>query len=44
MKVFKFLFAGALAGLMLASCGGSQPQLEGVTKGEIDTVSYASVK
>lgn len=41
MKVFKFLFAGALAGLMLASCGGSQPQLEGVTKGEIDTVSYA---
>ena len=41
MKVFKFLAAGVLAGMMLASCGGSQPQLEGVTKAQIDSVSYA---
>ena len=41
MKVFKFLAAGVLAGMMLASCGGSQPQLEGVTKSQIDSVSYA---
>lgn len=41
MKVFKFLAAGVLAGMMLASCGGSQPQLEGVTKAQVDSVSYA---
>ena len=41
MKVLKFLAAGMLAGLMLASCGGSQPQLEGVTKSEVDSVSCA---
>lgn len=41
MKVLNFLAAGMLAGLMLASCGGSQPQLEGVTKSEIDSVSCA---
>ncbi len=41
MKVFNFLAAGVLAGMMLASCGGSQPQLEGVTKAEVDSVSYA---
>ncbi len=41
MKVFNFLTAGVLAGIMLASCGGSQPKLEGVTKGQIDSVSYA---
>lgn len=41
MKVFNFLAAGVLACMMLASCGGSQPQLEGVTKAEVDSVSYA---
>ena len=41
MKVFNFLAAGVLAGMMLASCGGSQPQLEGVTKAQVDSVSYA---
>ncbi|MBE6223917.1 MAG: FKBP-type peptidyl-prolyl cis-trans isomerase [Bacteroidales bacterium] len=41
MRVLNFLVAGVLAGVMLASCGGSQPQLEGVTKAEVDSVSYA---
>ena len=41
MKVFKFLMAGVVAGTMLASCGGSQPPVKGVTKAELDTVSYA---
>ncbi len=41
MKVFKFLAAGMMAALVLASCGGSQPRLEGVSKGEIDSASYA---
>lgn len=41
MKVFKFLAAGMMAALVLASCGGSQPSLEGVSKGEIDSASYA---
>jgi len=42
MKVLKFLTAGVLAGVMFASCGGnSQPQIEGVTKAQLDSVSYA---
>ena len=41
MKVFKFLMAGVVAGTMLASCGGSQPPVKGVTKAELDSVSYA---
>lgn len=42
MKVLNFLAAGVLAGVMLASCGGSsQPQVEGITKAEVDSVSYA---
>ncbi|MBR5183159.1 MAG: FKBP-type peptidyl-prolyl cis-trans isomerase [Bacteroidales bacterium] len=41
MKVFKFLVAGVVAGTMLASCGGSQPPIESVTKAELDSVSYA---
>ena len=41
MKVFKFLAAGVVAGTMLASCGGSQPPIESVTKAELDSVSYA---
>lgn len=42
MKVFNFLAAAVLAGVMFASCGSnSQPQLEGITKAEVDSVSYA---
>lgn len=42
MKVLKFLAAGVLAGVMFASCGGnSNPQIEGITKAEVDSVSYA---
>lgn len=42
MKVLKFLSVAALAGVMFASCGGnSQPAPEGVTKAEVDSVSYA---
>ena len=41
MKVFKFLIAGVVAGTLLASCGGSNPPFESVTKAELDTVSYA---
>lgn len=42
MKVLKFLAAGVLAGVMFASCGGNtQPQIEGITKAETDSVSYA---
>ncbi len=41
MKVFKFLAAGVVAGTMLASCGGSQPPIESITKAELDSVSYA---
>ena len=35
MKVLKFLAAGMMAALVMASCGGSQPSLEGVSKGEV---------
>ncbi len=42
MKAFKFLASAVLAGVMFASCGGStQPQYEGITKAEVDSVSYA---
>lgn len=41
MKVLKFLAAGMMAALVMASCGGSQPSLEGVSKGEVDSASYA---
>ena len=42
MKALKFLASAVLAGVMFASCGGStQPQLEGITKAEVDSVSYA---
>lgn len=42
MKAFKFLASAVLAGVMFASCGGgTQPQLEGITKAEVDSVSYA---
>lgn len=41
MRVLKFLAAGMMAALVLASCGGSQPRLEGVSKGEVDSASYA---
>ena len=42
MKTLKFLAAGVLAGFMFASCGTStQPQFEGITKAEVDSVSYA---
>jgi FKBP-type peptidyl-prolyl cis-trans isomerase FklB len=42
MKGLKFLAVGAVAGFMFASCGGNtQPQIEGVTKAEVDSVSYA---
>ena len=42
MKVLKFLAVGAVAGFMFASCGSStQPLIEGVTKAEVDSVSYA---
>lgn len=40
MKALKFLVAGVLAGVMLASCGGSKPQIEGVSKADVDSVSY----
>ena len=40
MKVFKFLMAGVVAGTMLASCGGSNPPFERVTKAELDTVNF----
>ena len=41
MKALKFLAAGVLAGVMLASCGGSAPKMEGITKGQVDSASYA---
>lgn len=42
MKVLKFLAAAVLAGIVFVSCGGnSQPQIEGITKAETDSVSYA---
>ena len=42
MKALKFLASAVLAGVMFASCGGgTQPQLEGITKAEVDSVSYA---
>lgn len=41
-KTLKFLAVGIMAGFAFASCGsGSHPQIEGVTKAEIDSVSYA---
>ena len=42
MKTLKFLAAGLLAGIMFASCGSNtQPLYEGITKAEVDSVSYA---
>ena len=41
MKALKFLVAGVLAGVMLASCGGSAPKVEGITKGQVDSARYA---
>lgn len=42
MKTLKFLAIGVLAGFMSASCSTStQPQIEGITKAEVDSVSYA---
>ena len=42
MKGLKFLAVGAVAGFMFASCGSNtQPLIEGVTKAEVDSVSYA---
>lgn len=42
MKVLKFLAAGMLACVMLASCGGKTATgIEGITKAEVDSVSYA---
>lgn len=42
MKTLKFLPVGLLAGIVFASCSTSvQPQIEGVTKAEVDSVSYA---
>ncbi len=42
MKVMKFFAAFVLAAAVFASCGGnSAPQIEGVTKAQVDTVSYA---
>ena len=42
MKGLKFLAVGAVAGFLFASCGSNtQPLIEGVTKAEVDSVSYA---
>lgn len=41
MKVLNFFAAVVLAAVVLVSCGGSKPQIEGVTKGQVDSVSYA---
>ena len=42
MKALKFLAAGVFAGVLFASCGSNvQPQFEGITKAEVDSVSYA---
>ena len=43
MKAIKFLAVGVLAGFMFASCGEAtqQPKYEGITKAEVDSVSYA---
>ena len=41
MKVLNLFAAVVLAAVVLVSCGGSKPQIEGVTKGQVDSVSYA---
>ena len=42
MKGLNFLAVGAVAGFLFASCGSNtQPLIEGVTKAEVDSVSYA---
>lgn len=42
MKVLNYFAAVVLAAVVFASCGGnSQPQIEGITKSQVDSVSYA---
>ena len=42
MKVLNYFAAFVLAAVVFASCGGnSQPQIEGITKSQVDSVSYA---
>lgn len=42
MKALKFLSVAAVAGVMMASCGGNTQSVpEGISKAEVDSVSYA---